>query len=539
VAFPRPTRFPRGVWPVGIFLATWAACSGGGNPAASGAGGASGSPSSGGSGGATAGSGGAIGGGGALGTGGTAAMPTGGAPDAGGGPGTGGLAATPSGWTCGPLAYGDGRCDCGCGAADADCTQSDLGRCEVCDHTGSCNLAPCPGRINPADTTTCLSPPAGWTCSPWTYADGQQCECGCGIPDPDCQDATAASCDNCLAQGSCAKGLCPSSIVPDDNTRCQIPVQWACTPSTYGDGVCNCGCGAVDIDCADASAASCELCDSSSCDQFGCQVEPDDNAHCVNPPLTWTCSARLYHDGTRCDCGCGAVDPDCASLGVGACDKCDDPGSCSALACPGLISATASGDCDRPAEPPGWTCGPGIYGDSVCDCGCNVPDIDCRTPDVASCIRCEECGGNGICGNTIDPANPSQCAPPPAGWTCDPSHYRDLLCDCGCGIPDPMCQGIDVLYVCGSFPVEGCSGGKKYHVDPNHNALCIVQLPAGWACDRTFYDDGLCDCGCGAVDLDCKAADLSSCEQCNDTGSCSATACPGTISATDTAHCAP
>jgi hypothetical protein len=545
VALPRPTVSCLRVLPLGALLATWAACSGASGPEGASSGGAPGSTSTGGGGGGTAtasggktGSGGFTGSGAASGSGGMAA-PAGGSPGSGGSAGAGGRTAPPPGWTCGPLAFGDGRCDCGCGAADVDCSQSDLAHCDVCDHTGSCNLAPCPGRIDAADTTTCLAPPPGWTCSAWTYADGQQCECGCGLPDPDCQDATVSSCDNCLAQGSCAKGLCPSSIVADDNTRCQIPAQWSCAPSSYGDGICNCGCGAVDIDCPDAQATSCEQCDSSSCDQFACHVEANDNAHCVNPPLTWTCSARLYRDGARCDCGCGAIDPDCASLGVAACDRCDAPGSCSAQACPGLINPTVNGDCQPPAEPPGWTCGPGIYGDGVCDCGCNVPDIDCRTPDVASCIRCEECGGNGICGNTIDPTNPSQCAPPPAGWSCDPSHYRDLLCDCGCGLPDPMCQGIDVLYVCGSFPVEGCSGGKKYHVDPNHNALCIVQLPPAWACDRTFYDDGLCDCGCGAVDRDCSATDAATCEKCNDLGSCSTMACPGSISPTDTARCSP
>jgi len=522
------------VVPFALLLTAGTGCSSGGGSSASG--GVSGTTATGGSGGVTA-SGGSAGSGGAPGTGGHG----GGGPGSGGtsgSGGSGGLPATPAAWTCGPAAYADGKCDCGCGTADPDCTGTELAHCEVCDHSGSCNLATCPGRIDPADTTTCLAPPAGWTCSTWTYADGHQCECGCGIRDPDCADATAASCDNCLAQGSCAGGLCPSSIVPDDNTRCAIPPRWTCTPSTYGDGVCNCGCGAVDIDCPDATAASCQLCDSSSCDQFGCQVEATDNAHCVNPPLGWTCSPRLYHDGSRCDCGCGAVDPDCPSSGVDTCQKCDDPGSCSAQACPGLINTTASGDCTKPPEPPGWTCGPGIYGDGFCDCGCNVPDIDCRTPDVSSCVRCEQCGGNGICGNTIDTADPSQCAPPPAGWTCAAASYRDQLCDCGCGIPDPMCQAIEALYVCGNFPVEGCSGGKKYHVDPNHNALCIVQLPAAWACDRTFYDDGLCDCGCGAVDLDCSATDVSTCETCNDLGSCSTAACPGTIAAGDTAHCA-
>jgi hypothetical protein len=163
--------------------------------------------------------------------------------------------------------------------------------------------------------------------------------------------------------------------------------------------------------------------------------------------------------------------------------------------------------------------------------------VDCRSADASSCVRCLECGGDGVCEGTILTTDPTQCAPPPSGWTCSASAYRDIICDCGCGIPDPICQGIKLLYVCGNFPVEGCSGGKSYHVDPSDNALCIISVPSAWTCDRSFYDDGLCDCGCGAVDLDCSSTDVAVCDLCNDTGSCSTTACPGTIATSDTAHC--
>jgi hypothetical protein len=103
---------------------------------------------------------------------------------------------------------------------------------------------------------------------------------------------------------------------------------------------------------------------------------------------------------------------------------------------------------------------------------------------------------------------------------------------------DAACQDIELRYVCGNYPVEGCSGGNKTHVDPSHNPQCIVLVPDEWTCDRNYYQDGLCDCGCGAVDTDCASSEVGDCEKCDGEGSCSTAACPGTIAADDTAHCA-
>jgi hypothetical protein len=517
----------RAIAPIGFWFAIWAGCSSdSGVPAWTGKAGHGGVTANGGTGGA-AGTGGSAGGGGSGAGGASTTGGRGGAPD------------VPQAWTCNRSTYGDGRCDCGCGAPDVDCAQQDLAHCEVCNPAGGCNLAGCPGRIDPADVTRCLPPPAGWTCTPATYGDGHLCECGCGVRDIDCPNGDVASCNDCLAQGSCAHGLCPSSIAPGDNARCAVPARWTCTASTYGDGVCNCGCGAVDVDCPDAKASSCKVCDSSSCSPSGgCAVAPDDNAHCPAPPHAWRCSPRLYGDGIQCDCGCGAIDPDCASSSIDACDSCDDPGSCSALACPSFINATINAQCDMPPSPPGWLCGPGTYGDGLCDCGCGVPDVDCRTPDVTSCVRCLPCGPYGACSeSSVIAGDPTQCAPPPGGWICSAAEYRDIDCDCGCGLPDPACQGIELVYVCGNYPAEGCSGGNMTHVNPFHNAVCITEIPSTWTCNRAYYDDGLCDCGCGAVDLDCPSNDAARCDLCNDSGSCSTGACPGTIAATDTAHC--
>ena len=38
-------------------------------------------------------------------------------------------------------------------------------------------------------------------------------------------------------------------------------------------------------------------------------------------------------------------------------------------------------------------------------------------------------------------------------------------------------------------------------------------VPAAWTCDPTYYDDGECDCGCGAFDdLDCANQTLAACK---------------------------
>ena len=58
------------------------------------------------------------------------------------------------GWTCSIFAYGDDFCDCGCGGVDIDC--EDGQPCEVCNTAGSCSMEPCPGTIDPMDTTSCV-----------------------------------------------------------------------------------------------------------------------------------------------------------------------------------------------------------------------------------------------------------------------------------------------------------------------------------------------------------------------------------------------
>ncbi|HEY3493996.1 MAG TPA: hypothetical protein VGK73_04890 [Polyangiaceae bacterium] len=448
---------------------------------------------------------------------------------------SGGISAAPADWTCAPSYYDDGLCDCGCGAKDADCERADrLGECIRCACEGGCAE-----KVDPDDTAHCLAPPEAWTCAENRYGDGSGCDCGCGVVDPDCEDESAESCDTCYSFGSCANGVCPANVNEDDNSRCvPAPDEWLCESDLYGNSVCDCGCGTLDVDCEDESFEACDFCPADGCSSYDCStIDHDRPTVCTTPPAAWSCAQRLYHDGSQCDCGCGYRDPDCAENDAGLCDKCNDEGSCSGQACPGTIDETSIERCVQPPAPAEWTCSDSYYGDGLsCECGCGVPDPDCRTDTLAECEQCPMCGV-GVCGDSIDPDDTTQCAPPPEGWTCDAEHWTDRSCQCGCGVPDPACGGSTTLEYCQDC--LGCAGGNCSHIDPNDNSRCI-EVPEAWTCPDVTYADEVCDCGCGARDLDCASLDKSACEFCNTEGSCSDVICTDAdseINPTDNATC--
>ena len=73
------------------------------------------------------------------------------------------------------------------------------------------------------------------------------------------------------------------------------------------------------------------------------------------------------------------------------------------------------------------------------------------------------------------------------------------------------------------------------------NAIACVWPETDWTCPLSLYDQiGLaeaCDCGCGLTDPDCDDMSVESCEMCDNPGSCSEEACPGTIDALDNSIC--
>jgi hypothetical protein len=451
--------------------------------------------------------------------------------------GSGATGGIPFSWDCGTEAYADGVCHCGCQAPDPDCDSDEIDDCEVCNAPGSCSGAECPGRIDEANTADCLPPAIGWVCEERRYGDGENCECGCGAVDMDCEDETAESCEVCDAFNACSTLECPSKIDPEDNARCYNPPGWTCYFSVYGDGYCDCGCGVVDVDCEDATDDSCDFCPQASCTPFDCEdtLLPDNNAVCIDPPYSWTCPDRLYNSGGQCDCGCGFMDPDCDSGELAACEKCNSEGSCSGQACPGMINENDITSCIKPTAPDDWTCADYLYGDGyACTCGCGVQDADCRSTAIGQCEQCA-CGG-GNCPGLVDPDDTTHCLPPPAGWTCDDNRYADFTCDCGCGIDDPDCP-TEYPY-CSRCPEESCAHGDCSRIDMEETSQCLYDIPAGWTCGNYFFD-GVCDCGCGAADVDCLGTAIADCDSCDTAGSCSNTDCPGTISPSDITSCTP
>ncbi len=454
--------------------------------------------------------------------------------------GAGGTSAVPGGWTCTVLAYADGTCDCGCGAPDPDCSSNDLEACEVCNSNGSCNNQACPGKIDPKDPLKCLAPPSGWTCPASAYADGSACNCGCGVLDPDCDDQTLASCQICNVLGACSKSSCPSSIAADDNTHCEIPEDWTCPDSAYGDGLCHCGCGVVDVDCSSASRDACTIC-WNGCSDESCPgpIDAENNAICTGVPSSWTCEERFYGDGSICNCGCGTTDPDCESGELEACDRCDFEGSCSARPCPGTIDPDDAAHCLHPTPPAGWLCPNYAYADgSICNCGCGVVDLDCRDEAIDNCEDCRACGSYS-CPGKVQPDDSTSCVQTPSDWECDDYLYGDgYSCDCGCGAPDPDCDS-QLKTSCNNCPTYAgsCSDYSCEEIEPEDNTRCFDSPPREWTCDRDFYGDRACDCGCGVRDPDCPSGSVTDCDFCNAAGSCSESGCPGSISEEDNAVC--
>jgi hypothetical protein len=191
---------------------------------------------------------------------------------------------TPAEWTCDPATFtrGDG-CHCGCGAADLDCADATINSC----HFNGCPEGMLPSATNNAE---CV-PPAGWACDAQNYASDDGCDCGCGEGDPDCASPLLSACNY---------SWCPEGYLPDENdNRVCVgagPTECApgCAPSWVGDNQCD-----------------------AACNTEACQYDLGD---CASQTITWACSTCHYGTNDGCDCGCGAVDPDCASAEVLSCD---------------------------------------------------------------------------------------------------------------------------------------------------------------------------------------------------------------------------
>jgi len=191
-----------------------------------------------------------------------------------------------------------------------------------------------------------------------------------------------------------------------------IDPAWTCPPAWFGGGDgCDCGCGAVDSDCDDATIAGC---DTNGCATAGFVPDAQDPVECVSAadggvtgdagvvvPPEWTCLPAFFGGDDGCDCGCGVGDPDCTRSGIDQCDT---------NSCPNA----AAGDVPDPDDetsciasvPSLWTCPADWYGTGDgCDCGCGVLDDDCASASVHACAA----NGCSDAGEVPDPDEPTRC----------------------------------------------------------------------------------------------------------------------------------
>lgn len=295
----------------------------------------------------------------------------------------------------------------------------------------------------------------------------------------------------------------PTSLCNDDEVMIggvcvpqQAPSGWTCDRSSYlsADG-CHCECGVPDPDClvVDQPVVGCEHLDNATCDGGMCNGDP-----------RWTCDISFYGTNDGCDCGCGALDPDCpSSMTSEDCDydACEDETE---------VDAADPTRCVPIELPAGWTCGAYWLTDGVCECGCGIPDPECGVD-----LTIDDCSNyyHGCDGGRPDPASPTECIPVPAGWDCNGMSYGDGDCSCGCGALDSDCPTDLHVRDCVS---DGC-GQWGDSPDPYNPLECVFSPPQdGWECDmEIFYDGEVCDCGCGDIDPDCDADMVCDVEHCD------------------------
>lgn len=285
----------------------------------------------------------------------------------------------PAGWTCAQGFFneaGDGTpltyyCDCQCGGHDPDC-----------DLPPNNNPLYCSGDVAQAGqacVNDLCTAPTDWTCAAADWDElaqgtaNPECNCNCGVADPDCDDA-ALPIAGCPAGQQCtAEGECDA-----------VPGAWSCDDIWYDEGgnglqpYCDCSCGAHDPDCDIVPAA--ELLCSGELPEPGQVCTAD----VCDAPDAWICDPDYFDEvgqgtaGALCDCECGFPDPDCAV---------DPP--LTVEGCAAGETCNASGTCEDAGVvvPPTWTCNPAYYDDvgqgnsSVfCDCDCGAHDPDCDLP---------------------------------------------------------------------------------------------------------------------------------------------------------------
>ncbi len=215
------------------------------------------------------------------------------------------------------------------GAIDGGDEDSDFGFEELALPDASDAMQPMP-----MDGSVPVEPPDAGDQQPRFACDSDRmndgvCDCGCGLPDPDCGDLGCPE-PGCYAD---ACELCEGASGPLECARGNCPADFEL------DGACDCGCRERDPDCLAS-----EACLEPGCSAPGCARCFDDEG-ALSVCEDWTCDFEQQGTDGTCNCGCGAADADCAQ-GQG----CAEPG-CIAEGCTTCRSEDgASMSCESPHD---------------------------------------------------------------------------------------------------------------------------------------------------------------------------------------------
>ena len=413
---------------------------------------------------------------------------------------------------------------------------------------------------------------------------------GCGGSCGACTDLAAPFCDELAGQcvesctpkcagkncgsdgcgGSC--GTCVGSLECSDAGIC-TPPDWTCDPVRYAaQDQCDCECGAFDPDCEDTTLGTAGCAATERCAADG-QCSPI-------APAAWQCPANRYGARDACDCGCGAVDPDCEIEGLplrgctgrnatctedatcactpncgsnvcgddgcgGSCGTCSDPeksicngGQCVSACEPAPIRCNFA-ECG--ADACGGSCGTCGPGETCIDGACETLEVSdplscfgrCGNLNPAGCSCAADCVADGsccpdydsTCGSCIPSCGDKVCGPDGCGGSCG-SCGDDAVCSAGVCITgcQPDCDGRQ----CGDDGCGGVCGTCGLEESCAWTGKCV---PDTWFCDSSLYADGTaCHCGCGAYDPNCDSTDIvfgcaTSGSTCSAAGICSDATC--------------
>ncbi len=405
---------------------------------------------------------------------------------------------------CAERTCGDDGCGGSCGECKGDTPYCVVGNCaaectpacegKVCGDDG-CNktCGTCKGDdVCSPSGKACV--PKGFTCGAQFYGDGQVCDCGCGVADPDC-DNPALQVAGCLAKGATC----------DASSQCQGGGTWTCDELAYDDGLsCDCGCGAPDPDCthetlpitgcakgqvcdiagACAASACTPNCTGKSCGPNGCGAScgdcPDTAPFCTG---AGTCAVSCVPscNGKSCgDNGCGGSCGNCAA-GQGC-----DGGVCQALpaqvSCAGHCGVDASSGCGCAASciDANDCC---VDAEAACGCFPKCTNLECGDNgcggSCGSCDAGETCAVTGVC--VIDLCSPDPCS---GHGTCQPS---DGTCTCSAGYAGAACNSCRSDYT--GYPT------------------CVLSLCDAFSCNghgTCTPATGACACAPGFMGTDCE-----------------------------------